>query len=222
MVRTESKKKIREMSPQDLTTAADGIVIAWNFIRIRESLRLTQEQAAESGGVTVGYVGKVEIAAVSFGTRAQQKWSRIFNVDRTEFFKRPDIGILVIGVVMDKGVVRHHELGGEGEVEYVPLPPGYTQEKAQREGVTCLKVLTDALHPHLRKDSYLYVNRMPISVIRNDNLVIYAEDGEAASVKEVELLPKGRILLKGLGRGGTITKDISELPTVEKIVFISM
>ena len=222
MVRTESKKKIREMSPQDLTTAADGIVIAWNFIRIRERLRLTQEQAAELGGFTVGYVGKLEIAAVGFGTRAQQKWSGIFNVDRTEFLKRPDIGILVIGVVMDKGVVRHHELGGEGEVEYVPLPPGYTQEKAQREGVTCLKVLTDALHPHLRRDSYLYVNRMPISVIRDDNLVIYAEEGEQASVKEIELLPQGKILLKGLGRGSTLTKEISELPMLEKIVFIGM
>ncbi len=88
--------------------------------------------------------------------------------------------------------------------------------------MTCLKVLTDALHPHLRKDSYLYVNRMPISVIRNDNLVIYSGDGEAASVKEVELLPPGRILLKGLGRGSTITKEIDELPTLEKIVFIGM
>jgi transcriptional regulator with XRE-family HTH domain len=222
MVRTELKKKIKEMSHRELATAADGIVIAWNFIRIRERQGLTQERAAELGGVTVGYVGKLETAAVSFGTRAQQKWSRIFNVDRTEFLTRPDIGIRVIGVVMDKGVVRHHESDEDGGVEHVPLPPGYTQEKAEREGMTCLKVLTDALHPHLRKDSYLYVNRMPISVIRDDNLVIYAEDGEAASVKEVELLPKGRILLKGLGRGGTITKEISELPTVEKIVFIGM
>ena len=101
---------------------------------------------------------------------------------------------------MDKGVVRHHASDGDEGVEYVPLPPGYTQEKAQREGMTCLKVLTDALHPHLRRDSYLYVNRMPISVIRDDNLVIYAEEGEPASVKEVELLPQGRILLKGLGQ----------------------
>ena len=67
MVRMEAKKKIREMSPQELIPADDGIVIAWNFIRIRERLGLTQEQTAELGGVTVGYVGKVETAAVSFG-----------------------------------------------------------------------------------------------------------------------------------------------------------
>ncbi len=210
------------MSPRELTTADDGTVIAWNFVRIRERLGLTQEQTAVKGDVSVGYVGKVETAAVSFGTRAQQKWSRIFSVDRTEFLKRPDIGIRVIGVVMGKGVVRHHESDEEGGVEYAPLPPGYTQEKAETEGMTCLRVLTDALHPHLRKDSTLYVNRMPISVIRNDNLVIYAEDGEAASVKEVELLPEGRVLLKGLGRGSTITKELAELTTLDKVVFIGM
>ncbi len=190
MVRMNKKKKIREMLPQELVTAEDGIVIAWNFIRIREGLGLTQERTAELGGVTVAYVGKVETAAVSFGTRAQQKWSRLFNVDRTQFFRRPDIGIRVIGVVMDKGVVRHH--ASDELVEYIPLPPGYTQEKAQREGVACLKVLTDALHPHLRKGSYLYVNRVPISVIRDDNLVIYAEEGEPASVKEVESPSRGK------------------------------
>ena len=52
--------------------------------------------------------------------------------------------------------------------------------------------------------------------------MIYSGEGEAASVKEVELLPQGRILLKGLGRGGTITKETGELSTVEKIVFIGM
>ncbi len=222
MVRAESKKKIKEMSPQELATASDGTVIAYNFIKIRERLGMTQEQTAEKGGVTVGYVGKVETAAVSFGTRAQQKWSRILNVERTEFLKRPDMGIRVTGVVMDKGAVREHEPDGEGVVEYVPLPPGYTQEKAEREGVTCLKVLTDVLYPHLRKGSCLYVNRMPISVVRDDDLVIYPGEGEPPSVKEIGLLPGGRVLLKGLGRGATITKEINELPTLDKIVFISL
>ncbi len=210
------------MSPQELIPADDGIIIAWNFIRIRESLGLTQEQTAELGGVTVGYVGKVETAAVSFGTRAQQKWSRIFNVDRTEFFRRPDIGIRVTGVIMDKGVVGHNAADVDEEAEYVPLPPGYTQEKALKEGMTCLKILTDALYPFLRRDSYLYVTRMPIAVIRNDNLVIYSEGGEPASIKEVELLPHGKILLKGIGRGNTFTKEISELRTLDKIVFIGL
>ena len=126
-----TKKKIREMLPQELVTADDGIVIAWNFIRIREGLGLTQERTAELGGVTVAYVGKVETAAVSFGTRAQQKWSRLFNVDRTQFFRRPDIGIRVIGVVMDKGVVRHHASDGARSNTSRCLPA--TRKKRPRE-----------------------------------------------------------------------------------------
>jgi len=121
---------------------------------------------------------------------------------------------------MDRGTVNTSE--GEHELEYVPLPPGYTQDKADEEGVYCLKVATDTLHPHLRKDSYLYINRVPISLIRNDNLVIYAGEGEPASVKEVEWLPDGKILLKGLGRGNTIAKDPRDLSTIQKISFIGM
>jgi transcriptional regulator with XRE-family HTH domain len=226
MGRKKGKKKIRDMTPAELSSASDGIVIAWNFIRIRERLGLTQERAAESGGVTVGYIGKVETAAVSFGTRAQQKWARIFDVERTEFLKRPDIGIRVLGDVMEKGAVRLYEKGHE--VEYVPLPPGYTREaSAAPPALYCLKVATDALYPHLRRGSYLYVKRLPISVVRNDNLVVYAEEGEPAGIKEVELLPGGRVLLKGLGRGNTITKEAGNkeagnLTAIDKIVFIGI
>jgi len=58
--------------------------------------------------------------------------------------------------------------------------------------------------------------------MRNDNLVIYTEEEELGSVKEVEWLADGKILLKGLGKGTTITKDASELPMVRKVVFICM
>ncbi|MGD0231566.1 MAG: helix-turn-helix transcriptional regulator [Syntrophorhabdales bacterium] len=220
MVRTKHKKKIREMTASELASSPDGIVIAWNFIRMRESLGLTQEQVADIGGVTVSYIGKIETAAVSFGTRAQQKWSAIFRVDRPEFLKRPDAGVGVIGDIMEKGVIREYEPGAE--LQRVPLPPGYTQERAEREGVFCLRVSTDALHPHLRRDSHLYIIKVPISTIRNDNLVIYAERGEPAGIKEVEWLADDRVLLKGLGRGGAITKETSEISTVHKVVFIGM
>ncbi len=205
-------KKIREMTPEELASAPDDIVIAWNFIRIRESLGLTQAKAAGLDGTTVGYVGKIETGAVSFGTRAQQKWSRLFGVDRTEFLKRPEAGIAVIGAVTEKGTVT-----SQHEVEHVPSLAGRDGENA-----VCLKVATDTLHPHLRRGSYLYALAVPISGIRDDNLVIYAEEGELGSVKEAEWLADGKILLKGLGRGSTITKDASELPMVRKVVFICM
>ena len=61
-----------------MASANDSEVIAWNFRRIRQSLGLTQEQTAGLGDVTTGYVGRVEIGAVGFGTQAQQKWARLF------------------------------------------------------------------------------------------------------------------------------------------------
>jgi hypothetical protein len=63
---------------------------------------------------------------------------------------------------------------------------------------------------------------VPTSIIRNDNFIIYGEQGELASIKEVEWLSDGKILLKGLGKGSTITKEVSELATVQKVALISM
>jgi transcriptional regulator with XRE-family HTH domain len=210
------KKKIREMTPQELASAPDDIVIAYNFMRIRRNLNLTQQKTADLGETTVGYVGKIETAAVGFGTRAQKKWSRIFKVDRTEFLKRPGVGIKVTGIIIDKGVVAEYAPGHE--MEYMPSLPGH---EADGDSLLCLKVGTDTLYPHLRKDSCLYVLTVPVSAIHNDNLVICAEDG-ADSVKEVEWLSDGKILFKGLGRGSTVTKGVSELATVQKVAFISM
>lgn len=208
-------KKIKEMSPQELASAPDDVIIAWNFIRIREGLGLTQAKAAEKGGVSTGYVGKAETAAVGFGTRAQRKWSRIFKVDRTQFLKRPGAGVKVIGTVMEKGIVA--DCGPEQEIEYVPSLSGHASDK-----VICLKVVTDALYPHLRQDSYLYAITVPVTAIRDDDLVVYVDEGEPGSVREVERLDQGRILFKGLGKGSTIAKEVSELPTVQKIIFVTM
>jgi hypothetical protein len=211
------KKKIREMTPQELASARDDMVIAWNFIRIREGLDLTQQKAANLGETTVGYVEKIETAAVGFGTRAQQKWSRIFKVDRTEFLKRPEVGIKVTGIVTDKGIVTDCASGQE--MEYMPSLPGH---ETDRDSIFCLKVATDTLYPHLLRDSYLYVITVPVSAIRNDNFVIHAEQGEQASIKEVERLYDGKILLKGIGKGSTVTKEAIELAAMQKVVFIGM
>jgi hypothetical protein len=211
------KKKIKDMTPQELASAPDDIVIAWNFIRIRKGLGLTQQKAADLGETTVGYVARIETAAVSFGTKAQQKWSRIFKVDRMDFLKRPKAGVKVIGTVIDKGTIADCAPGQEAE--YMPSLPGH---EADRDSVFCLKVVTDTLYPHLRRDSYLYVITVPTSIIRNDNFIIYGEQGELASIKEVEWLSDGKILLKGLGKGSTITKEVSELATVQKVALISM
>jgi transcriptional regulator with XRE-family HTH domain len=215
-VRRKERRRIKDMTFTELASAPDGVLIARNFIRIRKNLGLTQAQAAELGEATVSYVGKVETAAVNFGTRAQQKWSRIFKVDRAEFLSRPDAGIPVVAMVIEKGTMVMQ--GPEHEVEHVASLPGHKSDH-----VVCFKVSTDALYPHLRRNSYLYIITLPVSAIRNDDLVVYTDGDGPGAIKEVELISDGKmILFKGLGRGSTISKEVSERATLQKVVFIGM
>jgi transcriptional regulator with XRE-family HTH domain len=211
-VAKKERSKIRDMTLAELASAPDAILIGWNFAHIRKGRGLTQAQAAELGETTVAYVGKVETAAVSFGTRAQQKWSQIFKVDRTEFLRRPDAGIAVMESVIEKGAVTGER---KHEVEYMPSLPGHN-------GVICLKVSTDALYPRFRRNSYLYIVTVPVSAVRNDDLVFLKEADGPGAIKEVEWLGDGTILFKGLGRGSTITKMASDLATMQKVIFICM
>ena len=81
----------------------------------------------------------------------------------------------------------------------------------------CVRVGTDTLHPYLRKDSYLYVRTVPVSNVSNDNFIVYTDDGKIESIKEAEWLPRdGKLLLKGLGRGETLTKDAGALSTLQE------
>jgi hypothetical protein len=98
------------------------------------------------------------------------------------------------------------------------LPDGCYDKK----NAFCVRVDTDALHPHLRRDSYLYVSGAPLSAIRDDTLVIYEEQGESESIKETEWQADGKLLLKGIGRGKTLSIEVDELSAVRKVVFIGM
>src|SRR5208283_642602 len=117
---------------------------------------------------------------------------------------------------MKKVLVHPPDAAIHGDVEPVPLPPGYTRRRAEKERVYALRVVTDTLYPYLRKNTYLYVTPMPLSHIISEDLVIYRDEGGIARLKEVERLSGDRLLLKGLGRGPTLTfeaKEILELDT---------
>lgn len=67
-------------------------LIAYNFKRLRNGLDLTQAELAEKVGVSTGYVGKVEAGkADSFGTQAEEKWSRFFGVPLYELLLPPEV-----------------------------------------------------------------------------------------------------------------------------------
>ena len=207
--------KGRNAVTENLSSAPDGEVIARNFRRIRQNLGLTQERAAELGDVTTGYVGKVETAAVSFGTRAQQKWSKIFGVERTGFLTKLNPGTPVVGAVVERAVVARHK--AEEKMEFMPPLTG-----PRREEGFCLTVATDALYPHLPKGSCLYVATVPTSDVRDDNLIIHAGGEEPESIKETEWQGDGSLILKGIGRGKTLVVEARAVTTLRKIVFIKM
>jgi len=214
----------REKGAQKKTRVAhsDGMVIAANFKRLRlDSGARTQQQLADQWGVTVGYIGQIESGAVSFGTRAQEKWAKRFNVTRDQFTKPSDTGVQVTWVVTEKGIMLTPDLSSHGDLEPIPLPPGYTQKRAEKERVYAVKVVTDALYPYLRKDAYLYVTPLPISRIANEDLVVYKDESGTLSLKEAEFLPDGRILLKGLGRGTTLTLETAELDEIDTVFLIA-
>ena len=82
-------------------------------------------------------------------------------------------------------------------------------------------MVTNTLYPYLRKGACLYVTPMPLSHSRSEDLVIYRDEGGAAGLKEVERLPDGRLLLKGLGRGGTLTLEAGELSEINTIIMVA-
>ncbi|MDA8091600.1 MAG: helix-turn-helix transcriptional regulator [Nitrospiraceae bacterium] len=61
--------------------------VSLNFKRLRERRGWTQDELAYTGGVSRDYIARVETAVCRFGSRAQEKWARIFGVDISEFYK---------------------------------------------------------------------------------------------------------------------------------------
>jgi len=122
---------------------------------------------------------------------------------------------------MEKKFVHPPDAATHSDIEHVPLPPGYTRKRAKKERVYAVKVVTDALYPYLRKDACLYVTPMPLSHIGSEDLVIYTDKGGAASLKEVERLPDGRLLLKGLGRGATLFLEADEVPEIDTVILVA-
>lgn len=66
----------------------DRLVIA-NFRRLRIERGWTQEALAEKANCSVGYIGQIERYHSSFSLRAKLKFSKVFRVNRLEFYQIP-------------------------------------------------------------------------------------------------------------------------------------
>jgi hypothetical protein len=69
----------------------------------------------------------------------------------------------------------------------------------------------------MRKDWIYYAMRIPTHDVRSDDLVVITQENGAMSVKEVERLPDGRMILKGLGKGQTTSMKDTDTPTMDVI-----
>ncbi len=216
-----ARKTPKEKPKRNHPIHTDGMTIAINFKRLRvEAGYPTQPALAKAFGVTAGYIGQLESGKASFGTEAQEKWARRFGVSRHELLKPLDIGVQVQGGIMKKGLVVPPP-DEQADLEYVELPPGYTQRQANREGIYGLRVITDTLYPFLRQNWVLYVAQASTADIRPDDLVIFTEDDGTRVIKEVEAQDQGRLVLRSMPRGRKIAISKEDYPTMEVIFYIA-
>ncbi|MDF1536086.1 MAG: helix-turn-helix transcriptional regulator [bacterium] len=81
--------------------------VALNFKRLRKERAWTQAKAAEIGAVDSSYIGQIETAQITFGTKAQMKWASIFRVDVSEFLA-PEKSMSMVGSVAADGITFYH------------------------------------------------------------------------------------------------------------------
>jgi hypothetical protein len=62
---------------------------------------------------------------------------------------------------------------------------------------------------------------MPLSHIVSEDLVAYKDEVGVASLKEVERLSDERVLLKGLGRGATLTLEVDGIPEIDTVFLVT-
>lgn len=108
---------------------------------------------------------------------------------------------------------------GEG-FEFIPLPPGYTQEQAIDEKIYALKVRGNSMTPRLFDGDYLYIKPGYTNGISTGNLVIFRDTEGYAWVKEAEIVDYDTIVFKSIGPGTTIIKKRSEIAVLEKVYLI--
>ena len=205
---------------------ASNKLFGYNFRRLRKQKGWSLEDAAEHGGVTLNYVGGVETGHKSFGRKAQLKWAEIFGVDYREFHKPIDntnAGVPVVAEVSAGGGIismsaDDYPVGNGFEV--IELPPGYTQEQCEKEGIYAVKIQGDSMYPALKNGWYLYIRPNQMANLKSDDIVIFKDDHGSAWVKEIESITPTEIVFRSIGKGPTIIKSINEISVIERVFLI--
>lgn len=108
---------------------------------------------------------------------------------------------------------------GDG-FDYIELPPGVSQEKADHEGIYALKVKGDSMKPRLYDGNILYIRPGRNRDFKNGDLVIFRDSEGTGWVKEIETVNHDTIIFKSIGYGPTIIKKLSEIDVLERVYLI--
>lgn len=228
-------KKPSQSAETVSSVTGKGSRIGYNFKRMRADrgwsvADLAEEHYKHTGrNIEESYIRQIEAGLVGFGKRALEKWSAIFNVDLSEFYKAPfdemsEKGVPVIAYISaGEGIVPmspDQYAVGQG-FEYLPLPPGYTQEQAEREGIYAVKVKGDSMLPVLRDGWRLYIKPNPDkSALKTGDLVIFKDADGVGWAKEIELVNDDTIVFRSVGQGPTLIKKKEEISVIDKIYLI--
>jgi transcriptional regulator with XRE-family HTH domain len=109
---------------------------------------------------------------------------------------------------------------GDG-LEFIDLPPGYTQEQADAQGIYALKVRGSSMEPRLFDGNYLYIKPSNDKNFKNGDRVIFRDSEGTGWVKEIETINCDTIIFKSLAPGGpTIIKKRAEIDVIERVFLI--
>lgn len=84
-VKLQFHMKTKRLSPEDISRRKR---IGQNIKRLRLSHGIKRQQdLADKLGLTRNYIGRLEAGHASFGSDAEKKFSKLFSVDMSEFYK---------------------------------------------------------------------------------------------------------------------------------------
>ncbi|MCI4625038.1 MAG: XRE family transcriptional regulator [Candidatus Magnetoovum sp. WYHC-5] len=147
-----------------------------------------------------------------------KKIADCFEITIDELYFGKSIGVPIVGVVSaGDGILDNIELY-DSYKEYLPLPPGYTQQKVNREGVYGLVVRGESMSPVLRDGYKLYIKPYSTEFIKNNDIVVIHDINNQSWMKQIEILKEQDFyVFKSLSNSQMFIKKKSEINTLEKV-----
>ena len=174
---------------------------------------ITSADLARTIGVNASYISQLLTGYREPGKRTLIKLADALGVDINFLLTISDIiGVEVVGTINKKGVVSLMQTG-----ETVPVPPGYTSDTIKHKAVYALRITGD-ISPVLKDGWTLYLAPSTPDKLKAGDFVLF-EGKQAKELKEVRQIEQGVLTFAGLD-GSVNARHVSEVPTVDRVLFI--